>query len=88
MRVKTPVVLVTGKPEPKAWEYNGRSGVSYKVSISDGSSNVELPVVDAEIWNKFKSLGNFIVTIEISQVANDNRLSTRCRVVDAEEYQK
>ena len=51
MVVTSPKVMCTGKPEPRAWEFNGRSGVSYKVNISDGSSNLELPVKDAEIWN-------------------------------------
>ena len=85
MIVTSPKVMCTGKPEPRAWEFNGRSGVSYKVNISDGSSNLELPVKDAEIWNKFEPFKRYRVSIEVSQVANDNRLSTRCRVVDAKE---
>lgn len=81
MLVRSPKVMCTGKPEPRAWEYNGRSGVSYKVNLSDGSSNLELPVKDAEVWNMFDPFKKFIVDIEISQVANDNRIVTRCRVV-------
>ena len=83
MIFSSPKVMCTGKPEPRAWEFNGRSGVSYKVCVSDGSSNLELPVKDAEIWNKFEPFKKFRVDIEISQVANDNRLATRCRIVEA-----
>lgn len=85
MLVGTPPVMCTGKPEPKAWEFNGRSGVSYKVCLSDGSSNIELPIKDAELWNTFTPFKYYNCTIEISQVANDNRLATRCRVVDCDE---
>lgn len=82
MVVTSSKVMCTGKPEPRAWEFNGRSGVSYKVNISDGKSNLELPVIDAECWNKFEPFKRMRVDIEISQVAVDNRLSTRCRVID------
>lgn len=81
MIVTSPKIMCTGKPEPRAWEFNGRSGVSYKVNVSDGSSNLELPVKDAEVWNLFEPFKRFRVDIEISQVANDNRLATRCRIV-------
>lgn len=85
MLLGSPKVLCTARPDPKAWEFNGRSGVSYKVSVSDGTSNLELPVKDAETWNRFVPFGNYIITVEVSQVANDNRLSTRCRIVDVKD---
>lgn len=85
MIMKTPKVMCIAKPEPKAWEFNGRSGISYKIGISDGTSNLELPVSSAEVWNKFESFGEYIALVEVSQVANDNRLAARCRIVDCQQ---
>lgn len=84
MIVTAPKVMCTGRPEPKAWEFNGRSGMSYKVQISDGQSNLELPCATPEVYNLFSPFKTFQVNIEVSQVANDNRLATRCRVVGAQ----
>jgi len=81
----SPKVMCTGKPEPRAWEFNGRSGISYKANLSDGTSNLELPIKDAEVWNKLEPFKRYKVMIEISQVAVDNRLATRCRIVDVKE---
>lgn len=80
-----PKVMCTGHPEPKAWEFNGRSGVSYKVTISDGEGSLELPCASAEVWNVFKPFSYYAVQLETTQVANDNRLSTRSRVIGAKE---
>lgn len=88
MLAVVPNCMCTGKPEPRAWEMNGRSGVSYKVNLSDGTSALELAVADAETWNAFVPFRMYNVTLEITQVAYESRLSTRTRVCDAEESDK
>lgn len=85
MLVGTPKVKCVARQDPKAWEFNGRSGVSYKVEISDGTTNVQLPVSSADVWNMFKPFEDYYCTIEISQVAQDNRIATKCRIVDCKE---
>ena len=78
-----PNCMCTGKPEPRAWEMNGRSGVSYKVNVSDGNSALELPVADAETWNLFVPFEMYEVSLQIDQIANNSRLSTRTRINSA-----
>lgn len=67
---------------------DGRSGVSYKIKISDGQDTLELPVSSPEVWNMFAPFGYYQVNMETSQVANDNRISTRSRVVNVKEVEQ
>lgn len=81
-------LMCTGVPDPREWTFRDRSGISYKVNLSDGQSNLELPVSEASVFSVFKPFERYNVTFEISQVADDNRITTRCRVVDAKPVAK
>lgn len=83
-RTEEPVTCIA-VPEPKAWEYNGRSGIAYKVSVSDGASLLQLPVSDVAIFNLFQPFHKYDLVLEVSQVAQDSRMFTKSRVVDASE---
>lgn len=72
-------------PEPRAWEYNGRSGVAYKVHLSDGVDVLQFPVSDIDVYQKFMPFHDYEVTLEVSQVAQDSRIFTKSRVVAASE---
>lgn len=78
-------VMCVGKPAPREWKLDdGRSGVTYKIKISDGADSLELPCVDADVWDAFVPLGWHRVELETTQVAQDSRISTRSRVVRVE----
>lgn len=81
MRCNCPRVICTGKPEPNMWQMGERSGVSYKVEVSDGSGNVSMPCKDEVVYNAFVPFQTFSIDVEINQVANESRLGTRARIV-------
>lgn len=83
MIVVVPNCMCTGKPDPREWEYEGRSGTSYKVEISDGNSTVQFPVTE-DVYPEFEPFERFNVTLNIEQTDFDGRKGVRCRVIDCE----
>lgn len=83
MIVNHPKLKCTGVPKPREWDMNGQKGISYKVELSDGSGNISLPCADGDIWSCFEPFKDYSVEIEITQVARENILATRCRVINA-----
>lgn len=83
MIVSHPKIKCTGIPKPREWEYGSQKGISYKVELSDGSGNISLPCENGDVWAVFEPFKDYCVDIEISQVARENILATRCRVVNA-----
>lgn len=75
-------VMCTAKAKPKAWAVGDNSGVSYKVELGDGESNLKLPVIDEQTWDKFEPFGMYNVVLEVNQTARDNRLATTLRITE------
>lgn len=77
-------LMCTGKPNPRPYTLNsGVSGVSYKVELSDGNGTVSLPVDGESTYSIFEPWKMYNVGIEITQTANNDRITTRARVVSA-----
>lgn len=77
-------VQCTAKPDPKPWTTQNGSGITYRVSISDGVSNLELKCKDVDVYNKFEPFQFYQVALDVMQVASNNYIVERVRVVDCQ----
>lgn len=77
-------VLCTSKPDAKAWQNNGLSGISYRVGVSDGKSSVEMKCATDLPYNKFEVGQHYDVAMEVTQVAQNNYIIERVRIVDCQ----
>lgn len=84
MIINHPKLKCTGLPAPREYEWNNRNGVSYKVELSDGHGTLSLPCENGNVYGVFEPFEDYTVDIEITQVARENVLSTRCRVIAAQ----
>lgn len=75
MQLGTSRAMVTGKPEPNEWEFEGRKGVTYRLEISDGSGNVTIRVTE-EVYNSVAPFQFYSFVITMTQRARDNRIVT------------
>lgn len=74
----------TAKPEPRAWQTARSSGITYRVGISDGSSNLELRCKDDDVYYKFEPFNFYQVALETSQVARNDSIIESTRIVDCQ----
>lgn len=76
-----------GVKEPREYEFDGRSGVSYKIELTDGQGAIEFPVTE-EIYPLFEPMREYLVDIEFSQVSRQSQWGVRkdikARIVGAE----
>lgn len=77
-------VMCTAKVPPREWEMDGRSGVTYKVEISDGSGSMELQCSDEDIYNKFVPFERFDVEIDLRQTNYEGRKGVKALITFAE----
>lgn len=75
MRIQVPRVIVTGKPEPHAWSRGERSGVIYRVEVSDGSGNVRMNCASQAVYESMTPFQAFAVDLTIEQNQNNNYLT-------------
>lgn len=74
----------TAKPEPKPWQTSRGSGITYRVGISDGTSNIEVRCKDDNVYYKFEPFEFYQVALEINQVARNDSIIESVRVVDCQ----
>lgn len=83
MQVSAQKVMCTGKPAPREWNMEGRSGVSYKVDLSDGYESISVPCKDAEVYGAFLPFQAYQVDFEVVSTVNNNRQGVRIRAINA-----
>lgn len=87
MIVTAPEVFCTAVKVPNEYKIGDRSGVSYKVEISDGTGSVEMPVIDGDVWKVFEPMKKYAVDIELvpfaQETRNGARMSLKVRIVQA-----
>lgn len=76
--------VCTAKPEPKAWSSGTRSGITYRVTISDGKGTLDLRCKDADVYSVFESFQSYQVAIDVVQAAQDDRIVERATIVGVE----
>lgn len=76
-------VQCTAKPDARAWQQNGNAGITYKIGISDGKSNVELKC-EPEVYEKFVVGQYYDVALNVTQNAQNNYIIERVRIVDCQ----
>lgn len=74
----------TAKPDPKPWQTARGSGITYRIGISDGASNIEVRCKDADVYNKFEPFSFYQVALETTQVARNDSIIESTRVVDCQ----
>lgn len=84
MLVATQKVMCTAKPDPKPWSSGGRSGISYRVTLSDGKSALDLRCSNDEVYNKIEPFGYYQAVVNIVQAAQDDRIVERVQLVDVQ----
>lgn len=86
MKAENIKVLCIGVSAPREWSYEDRSGVSYKVEVTDGNGSIELPVTE-DAYGNFESMQEYMIDLEIYQVNRNTqygvRKTTVARIVDA-----
>lgn len=82
MLAATPTLVCTAKPDPRPWTQGNRSGITYRVTLSDGKKSFDLRCANDNVYNKFIPFEKYDVTLDIQQAAEDSRLVERVRVVD------
>lgn len=70
MRLQIPRVMCTGKPEPHAWSKGDRSGVIYRVELSDGTGNIRVNCRDEAAYAAFAPFIMYQVDINLTQFQN------------------
>lgn len=74
-------VCVAVKP-PKEWQNKeGRSGVTYKVVVGDGSNTIEMRCKDSSIWEKFKAFHKYDLDIDLNVGTNQYGTYTTAYIV-------
>lgn len=85
MVVGTKAVMCTAKPAPRPWQQGGRAGITYRATISDGETALDLRCANAEVYEKLKPFKQFQVSINLVQAAQDDRVVERAQIVDVKE---
>lgn len=80
--------MCTGVVPPNEWEIDGRTGVSYKVELSDGTGNVKLACKDEDTYNTFEAFERYNVELELVQTNYEGRTGVKAQVSYAEKVQK
>lgn len=85
MRLVAHRVMCTAKNEPREWAFeDGRSGVTYKVEISDGSGNIQIACLDEDIYNHFTPFAFHEVEISLEQTNFEGRKGVKAMVTFAQ----
>lgn len=84
MIINHPNLMCVGVKPPQEWSLDGRSGVTYKVQLSDGTEAIEIKCESGDVYGMFKAFQNYAVALSIVQTSNSGRLGIRASVVGAQ----
>lgn len=79
-----PDVLCTAIAKPREWEMDGRSGISYKVDVSDGEDNITFACDGPDVHAAFEPFKHFQITLDTKQTNFDGRKGTKTQIIDAQ----
>ena len=75
--------ICTAILKPRAWEMEGRNGTTYKVSISDGESNITMQCLNEEVWSNFEVFKPHMIVIDLVQTNYEGRTGVKALIVEA-----
>lgn len=89
MKLYCDKVMCTAVNEPRSWTLdNGREGVTYKVELSDGSSNIQLACKNIDVYQEFIPFDYYSVVIELAQTNFEGRVGTKAQIGYAEKIEQ
>lgn len=88
MIINHPNLMCVGIKQPNEWNVDGRTGVTYKVQVSDGTETVEMRCASVDVWSQFKAFKPYAVSISLTQTSNGGRLGIRAEIVGAQQAGK
>lgn len=63
---------------------DGRTGVTYRVDLSDGETNIQINCRNIEVYSKFRPFERFNVEFDLQQTLYDGRRGVKAMVVNCE----
>lgn len=82
-------LMCTSIPEPREWKMDdGRSGVTYKVELSDGQNSVQINCASMDSYGKFRPFEKFNVEFDLQQTLYDGRRGVKAIVTGCEMVNK
>lgn len=75
MRIQIPRVIVTGKPDPHPWTRGERSGIIYRIEVSDGTGNIRMNCENQAVYESVTPFQAFALDCRIDQNQNNYYIS-------------